>query len=90
MGKNVYICQNGFILTRLNNNILNDIKYKVYGTDDYLSTITKNKCATESKRKIKDRHESEINKIKKMYYSYLGQKKSIQEEDQMLKRILKH
>ena len=30
-------------------------------------------CATESKRKIKDRCESEINEIKKIYYSEWGQ-----------------
>ena len=32
------------------------------------------KCAIESKRKIKDRCESEINEIKKIYYSEWGQK----------------
>ena len=69
-----YTCPNGSILTRMNNNKQNGIEYKVYGTDDCFTCPDQNKCATESKRKIKDRCESEINEIKKIYYSEWGQK----------------
>ena len=51
----------------------NGVEYKVYGTDDCFTCPDQDKCATESKRKIKDRCESEINEIKKMYYSDWGQ-----------------
>ena len=72
--KDIYICPNGSILTRMNNNKQNGIKYKVYGTNDCFTCPDQKKCATESKRKIKDRCESEINEIKKIYYSEWGQK----------------
>ena len=49
----------------MNNNKQNGIEYKVYETDDCLICPDQKKCATESKRKIKDRCESEINEIKK-------------------------
>ena len=68
-----YICPKGSILTRMNNNMQNGVEYKVYGTDDCFTCPDQDKCATESKRKIKDRCESEINEIKKMYYSDWGQ-----------------
>jgi len=71
--KDIYICPNGSILRRMNNNKQNGIEYKVYGTDDCLTCPDQKKCATESKRKIKDRCESEINEIKKIYYSEWGQ-----------------
>ena len=71
--KDIYICPNGSILTRMNNNIQNGIEYKVYGTNDCFTCPDQDKCATESKRKIKDRCETEINEIKKIYYSYWGQ-----------------
>ena len=58
----------------MNNNKQNGIEYKVYGTDDCLTCQDQKQCATESKRKIKDRCESEINEIKKIYYSEWGQK----------------
>ena len=51
----------------------NDIEYKVYGTNDCFTCPDQDKCATESKRKIKDRCEFEINEIKKIYYSDWGQ-----------------
>ena len=63
--KDIYICPNGAVLRRMNNNKQNGIEYKVYGTDDCLTCQDQKKCATESKRKIKDRCESEINEIKK-------------------------
>ena len=72
--KDIYICPNESILTRMNNNKQNGIEYKVYGTDDCFTCPDQKKCATESKRKIKDRCESEINEIKKIYYSEWGQK----------------
>lgn len=72
--KDIYICPNGSILRRMNNNMQNGIEYKVYGTDDCFTCPDQKKCATESKRKIKDRCESEINEIKKIYYSKWGQK----------------
>ena len=68
-----YICPNGSILTRMNNNMQNGIEYKVYGTNDCFICPDQKRCATESKRKIKDRCESEINEIKKIYYSEWGQ-----------------
>ena len=58
----------------MNNNKQNGIEYKVYGTNDCFTCPDQKKCATESKRKIKDRCESEINEIKKIYYSEWGQK----------------
>jgi hypothetical protein len=72
--KDIYICPNGSILTRMNNNTQNSIEYKVYGTDDCFTCPDHDKCATESKRKLKDRCESEINEIKNIYYSKWGQK----------------
>ena len=72
--KDIYICPNGSVLTRMNNNIQNGIEYKVYGTNDCFTCPDQEKCATESKRKIKDRCESEINEIKQIYYSEWGQK----------------
>ena len=71
--KDIYICPNGAILSRMNNNMQNGIEYKVYGTDDCFTCPDQDKCATESKRKIKDRCETEINEIKKIYYSDWGQ-----------------
>lgn len=71
--KDTYICPNGSILRRMNNNMQNGIEYKVYGTNDCFICPNQEKCATESKRKIKDRCESEINEIKKIYYSDWGQ-----------------
>lgn len=52
--KDIYVCPNGPILTRMNNNMQNGIEYKVYGTDDCFTCPDQDKCATESKRKIKD------------------------------------
>lgn len=49
------------------------LEYKDYGTNDCFICPDQNKCAKESKRKIKDRCESEINEIKKIYYSYCSQ-----------------
>ena len=72
--KDIYICPNGAVLKRMNNNKQNGIEYKVYGTNDCFTCPDQKKCATESKRKIKDRCESEINEIKKIYYSEWGQK----------------
>ena len=80
---------NGSILRRMNNNMQNGIEYKVYGTNDCFICPDQNKCATESKRKLKNRCESEINEIKQTYYSEWGQK-FIMEEDQMLKATLEH
>ena len=71
----------------MNNNIQNGIEYKVYGTNDCFTCPDHEKCATESKRKIKDRCESEINEIKQIYYSEWV-KKFILEEVQMLKATL--
>ena len=71
----------------MNNNIQNGIEYKVYGTNDCFTCPDQNKCATESKRKIKGRCETEINEIKKMSIP-IGVKKFILEEVQMLKAIL--
>ena len=89
IGIKTYICPNGSILRRKNNNMQNGIEYKVYGTNDCFICPDQNKCATESKRKLKDRCESEINEIKQTYYSEGGQK-FIMEEDQMLKATLEH
>ena len=59
----------------MNNNKQNNVENKVYRTDDCFTCPDQKKCATESKRKIKNRCESEINEIKKkIYYSEWGQK----------------
>ena len=69
-----YICPNGSILTRQNNNIQNGIEYKVYATNDCLTCSDHDICASEPKRKIKDRCDHKIDEIKKTYYSKWGQK----------------
>ena len=58
----------------MNNNMQNGIEYNVYEANNCFTCPDQKKCATESKRKIKDRSESEINEIKKIYYSEWGQK----------------
>ena len=70
----IYICPNGLTLTRMNNNMQNGIEYNVYGTDNCFTCPDQKKCATESKRKIKDRSESEINEIKKNLLLRMGSK----------------
>ena len=72
--KDNYICPNGSILTRQNNNIQNGIEYKVYATNDCLTCSDHDICASEPKRKIKDRCDHKIDEIKKTYYSKWGQK----------------
>lgn len=53
--KDIYIYPKRFILTKINNNMQNDIEYNVYGTDACFTCPNQAKCATEFKRKIKDR-----------------------------------
>ena len=52
--KDIYICPNGSILSRMNNNMQSGIEYKVYGTNDCFTCPDQDKCSAESKRKIKD------------------------------------
>ena len=73
-GKTTHICPNGSILTRQNNNMQNWVEYKVYTTNNCLTCSNHEICASEPKRKIKDRCDHKIDEIKKTYYSEWGQK----------------
>ena len=74
----------------MNNNKQNNVENKVYRTDDCFTCPDQKKCATESKRKIKNRCESEINEIKKKFITPNGVKKFIMEDVPMQKAILEH
>ena len=52
----------------------NGVEYKVYATNDCLTCPNHDICSSEPKRKIKDWCGTEIDEIKKIYYSEWGQK----------------